>query len=192
MLALMARNWWVIAIRGVAAIAFGILTFVWPTLTLLGMVYLFGAYALVDGVSSIIAAVRGEPGTRGHGLTVAIFGIAGVIAGVIAFVNPGLTTITLLYVIGAWAIIVGATQIYAAYRLRREIAGEWLMAIGGVALIAFGVLIVVAPGAGVLSLLALIATFAIIFGASLLGLAWRLRTWHGQGTVDRTRAASAA
>jgi uncharacterized membrane protein HdeD (DUF308 family) len=192
MLALMARNWWVIAIRGIAAIAFGVLTFVWPAITLLGMVYLFGAYALVDGVSSIIGAVRGEPGTRGHGLTVAIWGIAGVIAGIIAFVNPGLTAITILYVIGAWAIVIGAAQIYAAYRLRREIEGEWLMAIGGVASIAFGILVVVAPGAGILSVLALIGTFAILFGLSLLALSWRLRTWHTQGhrgTAGRSASA---
>ena len=189
MLALMARNWWVIAIRGVAAIAFGILTFLWPTLTLLGLVYLFGAYALIDGVSSLTAAVRGEPGTRGHGLSVAVWGIAGIVAGLIAFVNPGLTAITLLYVIGAWAVIVGAMQIWAAYRLRREIQGEWLLAIGGIASIAFGILVLIAPGAGALSVLALIATFAIIFGASLLALAWRLRGWHTGGRVSGTSAA---
>jgi len=189
MLALMARNWWVIAIRGVAAIAFGVLTILWPTLSLVGLVFLFGAYALVDGVSSVIAAVRGDPATRGHGLSVAVWGIAGIIAGVIAFINPGLTAITLLYVIAAWAIIVGAMQIYAAYRLRREIQGEWLLAIGGVASMAFGILILVAPGAGALSLLALIATFAIIFGASLLALAWRLRGWHAGGRVSGTSAA---
>src|SRR5690349_22032672 len=105
MLALMAKNWWVIALRGVAAILFGILTIVWPTLSLLGIIYLFGAYALVDGISSILAAVRGDPATRGHGLLIAVIGITGVIAGLIAFVNPGLTAITLLYVIAAWAIV---------------------------------------------------------------------------------------
>jgi uncharacterized membrane protein HdeD (DUF308 family) len=193
MLALMAKNWWVIALRGVAAIAFGILTIVWPTLSLLGIVYLFGAYALVDGISSILAAVRGEPATRGHGLLIAIIGFAGVIAGLIAFVNPSLTVITLLYVIGAWAIVVGVTQVIAAYRLRKEIEGEWLLAIGGVASVAFGALILIAPGAGVLSLLALIATFAIIFGASLLALAWRLRKMHTEmGTGRQTTGASAA
>jgi uncharacterized membrane protein HdeD (DUF308 family) len=193
MLALMAKNWWVIALRGVAAIAFGILTIVWPTLSLLGIVYLFGAYALVDGISSILAAVRGEPATRGHGLLIAIIGFAGVIAGLIAFVNPSLTVITLLYVIGAWAIVVGVTQVVAAYRLRKEIEGEWLLAIGGVASVAFGALILIAPGAGVLSLLALIATFAIIFGASLLALAWRLRKMHTEmGTGRQTTGASAA
>jgi uncharacterized membrane protein HdeD (DUF308 family) len=192
MLALMARNWWVIALRGIAAIAFGILTIVWPTLSLLGIIFLFGAYALVDGISSIVAAVRGDPGTRGHGLAIAIIGVAGVIAGIIAFVNPGLTAITLLYVIAAWAIVVGVTQIYAAYRLRKEIEGEWLMAIGGVASIAFGVLIIVAPGAGALSVLALIATFAILFGISLLALAWRLRTWHNEGRAPRMTGTSAA
>jgi uncharacterized membrane protein HdeD (DUF308 family) len=193
MLALMAKNWWVIALRGVAAIAFGILTIVWPTLSLLGIVYLFGAYALVDGISSILAAVRGDAATRGHGLLIAIIGFAGVIAGLIAFVNPSLTVVTLLYVIGAWAIVVGVTQVLAAYRLRKEIEGEWLLAIGGVASAAFGALILIAPGAGVLSLLALIATFAIIFGASLLALAWRLRKMHTEmGTGRQTTGASAA
>jgi uncharacterized membrane protein HdeD (DUF308 family) len=191
MLALMAKNWWAIAIRGVAAIAFGVLTFLVPAISLLGLIYLFGAYALVDGVSSVIAAIRGDPATRGHGFAVALIGIVGIIAGLIAFVNPGLTALSLLYVVAAWAIVIGALQIYAAIRLRREIEGEWLMAIGGVASIAFGVLLIVAPGAGLLSLLALVAAFAIIFGISLLALAWRLRTWHTQGTPPAPRATPA-
>jgi uncharacterized membrane protein HdeD (DUF308 family) len=194
MLALMAKNWWVIALRGVAAILFGILTIGWPQISLLGIIYLFGAYALVDGISSILAAVRGDPPTRGHGLLIAIIGFAGVIAGLIAFVNPSLTALTLLYVIGAWAIVVGVTQVYAAYRLRKEIEGEWLLAIGGIASVAFGILVLVAPGAGALSVLALIATFAIIFGVSLLALAWRLRKLHNavSGTGQRTTGTSAA
>jgi uncharacterized membrane protein HdeD (DUF308 family) len=191
-LALMAKNWWIVAIRGIAAILFGVLTILWPNLTLLGLIYLFGAYALVDGVSSIVAAVRGEPGTRGHGLAIVLIGIIGIAAGIIAFVWPNITALSLLYVVAAWAILMGAAQIYGAYRLRREIDNEWLLALGGVAAIAFGILLVVSPGAGLLSLLALVAAFSIIFGILQLGLAWRLRTLHTQVTTSRSNVSGTA
>jgi uncharacterized membrane protein HdeD (DUF308 family) len=191
MLALMAKNWWLVAIRGVAAIAFGILTILMPSLTLLALVYLFAAYAFVDGVSSIYAAVRAEPETRGHGWTFVFWGVVGVIAGVGAFLWPGLTALTLLYIVAAWAIVTGVTEIIVAIRLRREIEGEWLMALGGVASIGFGALLIIAPGTGLLSVLLLVGSYAIIFGGILLALAWRLRSWHAQGAGGTSAARSA-
>jgi uncharacterized membrane protein HdeD (DUF308 family) len=188
MLNLLARNWWSVGIRGVAAIALGIVALVSPNIALLSLVYVFGAYALVDGVFAIISAVRGDPATRGHGFYVAVIGIAGIIAGIGSFVLPEITALTLLYIVAIWAIITGAFAILAAYRLRKEIEGELFMAIGGIASIAFGILAIVFPGSGLLSIIWLLGVYAIIFGVSLLALAWRLRSL--QGAAARTMPGS--
>ena len=183
MLPVLAKNWWVVAIRGIAAIAFGILAFAWPGITLLTMVYLFGAYALVDGAFQVYAAIRGAPSARGHRILIGTLGTVGIIAGIVAFVYPGLTALTLLYVIAVWAIIIGALQIWTAIRLRREIEGEWLMVLGGVFAILFGLLLIASPGSGILSVLFIVAVFAIVYGVLLLGLAWRLRGLNKGGMV---------
>jgi uncharacterized membrane protein HdeD (DUF308 family) len=174
-LALLAKNWWTLAIRGIAAIVFGVAAFLWPGITVIALVYLFGAYALVDGVFAIISVIRGDPATRGHGLYVTVLGVVSIIAGIGAFVLPGLTAVTLLYIVAAWAIITGAFAVLAAIRLRKEIEGELFMAIGGLASIAFGVLAIIFPGTGLLSIIWLLAAYAIVFGITLLALAWRLR-----------------
>jgi uncharacterized membrane protein HdeD (DUF308 family) len=191
MLAILAKNWWVIAIRGVAAIIFGIITIVSPQAALLTIVYLFAAYAIVDGLSSILAAVRGEGITRGHGLWFFVLGAIGVIAGIGSIVYPNITALVLLYFVAAWAIVGGATQVYMSYQLRKEIQGEWLLALSGIAAIAFGVLLIVYPGAGLLSVLALVATFAIIYGVILLILAWKLRGM-ANNVNDLRRSATAS
>ena len=189
MLALMAKNWWAIAIRGIAAIIFGILTILLPGITLLTLVYLFAAFALVDGVSAIVSVVRNDPASRGHGWSVLVIGIVGVIAGIGAFIWPGITALTLLYIVAFWAIATGVFEVIAAIRLRREIQGEWLLALSGVASVAFGALLVVSPGVGLLALLTLVAAWAIILGVILVVLAWRLRgmqTATGRGAMAGT------
>jgi uncharacterized membrane protein HdeD (DUF308 family) len=190
MFTLVTRNWWVIAIRGVAAIAFGVLAIAWPQLTIVTLVFLFGAYALIDGVSSLIAVIRGDPQTRGRGLWFALIGVVGILVGIYAFVFPGLTTIALLYVVAAWAIVTGILQVLAAIWLRREIEGEWLLALGGILSVVFGLLLVIAPGAGIMSLLFVVAIWAIIFGVSLLGLALRMRSLHQSRPRSDTRIGS--
>ncbi len=165
-----ARNWWLILVRGLAAIAFGIVCFVWPAISLLALVFLWGAYALVDGVGAIIW------GARSRWWLMAAVGAVSVVAGLIALFSPGLTALALLYLIAAWAIVRGATEIAAAIRLRRRITNEWLLALGGIASIAFGVLAAIFPGAGALSVLWLIGSFAIVFGALAVGLSLRLRS----------------
>lgn len=178
MLPLLARNWWLIAIRGIAAIVFGVLAFAWPGLTVAILVALFGAYALVDGVSLLISLVRGDRSAPGHAVAVAIMGLAGVIAGILTFLFPDWTALTLTLLVGAWAIILGVVQIVSAVRLRREISGEAWMVLGGVITTLFGLYIVLLPGAGLLSLVWLVGFWAIVFGASSLLLAWRLRAHH--------------
>ena len=178
MLDTLARNWWLLAVRGVLAILFGILAFVMPGLTLAVLVALVGAYFLVDGASMLVALIRGDPEARRSAWSVGIIGVLGVIAGIGAFLWPDLTALSLLFITAAWAIVMGAFQILAAIRLRKEIEGELWLALGGVLSIVFGALLVINPGAGLLSLTWLVGIWALMFGVANLVLAWRLREIH--------------
>ena len=171
----LARHWWVIGLRGLAAIIFGILAFAWPGMTLAVLVLLFGAYALVDGVLTLWAAFRGD---APHRVTMLIEGVISVLAGLAAFTWPGLTALVLLYIIAFWAIVTGVLEIFAAIRLRRAISNELGLIIGGVLSVAFGAILLLAPGSGALAVVFLIGAYAIVFGIALLGLAWRLRSHH--------------
>ena len=141
---LLARNWWALALRGVAAILFGLLTFLVPGLTLLWLVLLFGAYALIDGLLNVIASFRGAA----HHWALLIEGIIGILAGIVTFLWPGITAIALLYLIAFWAIFTGVLEIVAGIRLRRLITNEWVYILMGIASVIFGFLIMLAPVAG--------------------------------------------
>ena len=171
----LARHWWAIALRGIAAVVFGILAFVWPGMTLAVLVVLFGAYALVDGILGLLTALRGE---TEHRLALAVEGVVSVLAGLAAFAWPGLTALVLLYIIAFWAIVTGVLEIVAAIRLRSIITNELGLIIGGALSVLFGIVLLVAPGAGALAVVFLIGAYAIVFGLALLGLAWRLRAHH--------------
>ncbi|HSC26368.1 MAG TPA: HdeD family acid-resistance protein [Vicinamibacterales bacterium] len=171
---LVSQYWWTLVLRGLVAILFGILAFVWPGVTLSVLVLLFGAYALVDGIAAVMMGVR-EYGDRERWWATMLAGIAGVAAGIITFVMPGITAIALLAVIAFWAIAIGAFEIMAAIRLRHEIEGEWLLALGGVLSIAFGALMLFFPGAGALAVVWWIGAFALVHGAVLTMLGFRLR-----------------
>ncbi|MDX1524136.1 MAG: DUF308 domain-containing protein, partial [Anaerolineae bacterium] len=121
----LARNWWMLAIRGIIALIFGVLALIWPGITLFVLVMLFGAYALLDGIFALIAAVKGSQKERWWML--GLEGIAGIAAAAITILWPGMTALVLLYIIGAWALLTGVLEIVAAIRLRREIEGEWLL-----------------------------------------------------------------
>ena len=175
MLHMLARNWWIVAVRGVAGIVFGILAFALPGLTLASLVLLFGAFALVDGAAALIAAIRGDPGTSGHRWLMLVIGAAGVTAGILTLINPGITAIALLYAVATWAIVVGVIQVISAAVLRRQLTGEVWLLLGGVASIVFGLVLLVAPGTGLLALVWLVGTYAIMFGVTHLALALRLR-----------------
>jgi uncharacterized membrane protein HdeD (DUF308 family) len=171
---ILARNWWALALRGLAAVVFGLLAFVVPHLTLAVLIALFGAYALVDGIFGVVAAVRAaERGARWG--AVLVEGLWGLAIAVVVFVWPRETALLLLYFMAAWAIITGILEVLAALRLRRELTGEWLLGLAGAASVVFGLLLVAFPGAGALAVIWLIGGYALAFGILLLGLAWRLR-----------------
>ncbi len=165
-----AKHWALILVRGIAAIVFGILCFVWPAISLLALVLLYGVYAIVDGISAITW------GSRSHWTWMTVAGAVSVLAGLIAFFWPGITALALLYLIAAWAIVRGVSEIVAAIHLRRHITNEWLLIAGGVISILFGVLVALYPGAGALSLVWAIGVFAVVFGILAVSLALRLRS----------------
>lgn len=171
-----ARNWWLLALRGVLAVIFGVIALVWPGITLAVLVLLFGAYALVDGVVALFAGITGSGGlTGGDRWWVALLGVVSIAAGIVAFVWPGITALVLLAVIGAWALVTGVLQIVAAIRLRREITDEWLLGLAGVISVLFGIFVLIRPGQGALAIVWVIGIYAIIFGVSLIALSFRLR-----------------
>lgn len=180
MLHALGRNWWLILLKGICAIVFGVLTFVWPGVTLLTLVLLYGAYAFVDGVISLVAAVRG--GTPAPRWWLAIVGLLGIAAGVITVMWPGITTLILLFFIAAWAIATGIMEIIGAIKLRKEIEDEWLLIASGVLSVIFGGLLVAMPGAGALGLIFVIGAFAIVYGVLLVSFSFRLRR-HAPATA---------
>ena len=176
--AVFAANWWAIALRGIIAILFAILTFTMPGITLAVLVTLFGVYALVDGVFAIISAIRAA---AGHGRWGAFLGegALGIVIGLCALGAPIAFAASLIYLIAFWAIVTGVLEIMAAIRLRRHMAGEWMLILSGVVSILFGVLSFWAPVFGALTIVLWLGVYALIFGVLLLTLAFRIRA-HGR------------
>jgi uncharacterized membrane protein HdeD (DUF308 family) len=170
----LGRVWWLVLLRGIAAIVFGVLAWTWPGLTLLTLVLFWGAYALVDGAAALWAGWQAKDGAKPM-WQVVVIGLVGVAAGLFTFFQPAITAIALLMLIAAWAIVTGVFQIAAAIRLRKEIAKEWLLILSGALSVVFGVLMVMNPGAGALAVLWLIGAFAVLYGALLVVLAFRLK-----------------
>jgi uncharacterized membrane protein HdeD (DUF308 family) len=175
MLEYLTRHWWAVALRGALAVAFGVVAWIWPDITLHALVLLFGFYALVDGLLALAALLLGGSLVRERRGWLIVEGIAGIAAGVIAFVWPGITALVLLYLIAVWAIATGILEIAVAVWLRRELRGEWLLALGGVVSVVFGVFLIVRPGEGAIAVIWAIGVFAIVFGVALIGLGLRLR-----------------
>lgn len=186
MLETLSRYWWAVALRGVAAVAFGIVAVIWPDVTLGVLVLLFGAYALVDGVILLTTALfGGSLGGRRRGWLV-LEGVVGIVVGLITFAWPDITTVALLWLIAAWAIGTGELEIGAAVRLRRELTNEWLLVLSGVLSVAFGLFLLVRPEEGALALVWVIGLYAIVFRFTLMALARRLRRHHRGATIAAT------
>jgi uncharacterized membrane protein HdeD (DUF308 family) len=176
MSAQLAANWWLIALRGVLAILFGILTFILPGVALATFVILFSAYMLVDGVFAIVAAVRAAQRHERWGLLI-VEGIVDMVVGIVAFLWPVSAIFAFVIMIAAWAIVSGGLMIGAAFRLNLS-HGRWLLAIAGLVSVLFGIALAVAPGAGALALTLWVGAYAVVFGIALIALAFRLRGRH--------------
>ncbi len=174
MLTHLTRNWWVVAFRGLFAILFGLFALVWPRLTLEVLVLFIGAYALVDGVFAVIAALTHRAGHDSWWVLL-LEGLVGIAAGIVILLQPGLATLVLIYVIAFWAILTGVLEIVAAIQLRKEIPGEWLLALSGLVSLALGALLLIFPAAGAVAVAWVIGLYAILFGVFLFSLSLRLR-----------------
>lgn len=170
----LSRNWWVLLLRGLVAIAFGVLTWLRPGISLAALLLLFGAYAMADGILGVWIAVAGRREDE-HWWILLLGGLIGIGVGTLTFLAPGVTAIVILFYIAVWAISTGVLEIVAAIRLRKEIKGEWLLILGGLASVLLGGLLMIQPRAGALALVWLIATYAVVFGILLGMLAFRVR-----------------
>jgi uncharacterized membrane protein HdeD (DUF308 family) len=179
MLHALAKNWWLLLLRGIAAIVFGVLAFVWPGLTLVTLILFYGAFALVDGVIALVAAFTGGAKPLPTWWLV-IVGLLGIAAGIATFAMPGITAIVLILFMGGWALAHGILEIIGAIRLRKEIDNEWMLILSGVVSVLFGLIVLIAPGAGALGLVWAIAAYSIVFGISFVALSLRLRN-HRHG-----------
>jgi uncharacterized membrane protein HdeD (DUF308 family) len=170
---LLIRNWWVVALRGLFTLLFGVAALVWPGATLATLVLLFGGYAVADGILALIGLFDRQPAARRWVL--ALHGIMSIIAGALALAWPGITALALVYLIAAWAILIGISTIVAAIELRKAINGEWLLGLSGAAALLLGLGMAAYPAAGALALLSVIAAYAIIAGIMQIVLGLRLR-----------------
>ncbi len=175
MLPMLSGNWWAVAFRGLVAVIFGILALALPGLTLVALVLLYGAYALVDGIFALVAAIRGT----GRRWLLLVEGVLSIIAGLVTFAWPGITALVLLYIIAFWAIFTGVLRIVMAISLRREIDNEWAMVLSGAVTVLFGAVLAILPGVGLLSLVWLVGIWALILGITLIVLAFRVRSMRG-------------
>ena len=178
MLRTISKNWWLFGLRGLFAVIFGVLAFIWPGTTITALVLVFGAYAFVDGIFSLVAGFADANYRWWIGL---LEGVVGLLAGIAAFVWPGITAFAFVYLIAAWALLTGLMEISAAVQLRKEISGEWLLAISGVASVIFGIALAFFPSAGMVTLIWLIGAYALLFGLLTIFLAFKLRGYRAEG-----------
>ena len=174
MLTTVCKRWWVLMVRGLAAIALGICAMVLPEVTLIALVFLFGTFTIIDGIAAILLGCRGEAdGTVWW--TMVILGLVAVAAGIAAFAWPDLTLLVLATIIAVSAIVRGTFEIYAAIALRKELDDEWILGLSGAMSVIFGALIMFRPGAGLIAITLLIGAYMLALGVFAIALALRLR-----------------
>jgi len=171
----LAKRWWLVLLRGISAILFGVLALFWPGLTLLTLVFLWGFYAIADGVFSLWAAISGHTSEMTPRWWLAVVGAIGIVAGITALMWPGATAVAMLVLIAVWAIMIGVMQIWGAIRLRKEIDNEWMLGLAGLLSVVLGLFLIAQPGAGVLAMVWWIGVLAIATGVIYVGLALKLR-----------------
>ncbi len=173
----LARNWWIMAVRGLLAIAFGIVAFVWPGVTMLALVLVFAAYALIDGVLSIVLAVRGARQGERWGMLL-LGGILSIAASIASVLWPGLTVVVFVLILAFWAVFTGAVVIAAALDVRVD-HGRWWLGLAGLASVVYGILLFVAPLLGAVVLTWWVGAHALVLGATMVVMAFRLRMHRG-------------
>jgi uncharacterized membrane protein HdeD (DUF308 family) len=187
MLEQVIRHWWVLALRGVLAIVFAAIAFSQPGITLHALVWVWGAYAIVDGVLSLVLSGRAAEDRQPWGMLL-LGGIAGIAAGIIAFVWPGITALALIYLIAGWAIVTGLLEIAAAIALAPILEGEWLLGLSGVLSVLLGALIMARPGAGLIAWVWMIGVYALLYGVFMLALGFRVRALGQPSAASRPAA----
>src|ERR1041384_3324738 len=175
MIETLKRHWWVPVIRGIAAIVFGVIAFVYPGITIATLVLFFGAWVLIDGIFRVIGAIGHRASDSDWGWHIVI-GIVGIIIGLLTFHAPQITALALIIYIAAWALMIGATEIAFAIKLRREIKGEWFLILMGLASIIFAALLLWNPLAGAAALIWIMAWYAVILGVLAIFFGFRLRS----------------
>ncbi|MFL5259132.1 MAG: HdeD family acid-resistance protein [Hyphomicrobiales bacterium] len=177
MLHALARNWWLLLLRGIVAIIFGIVAFVVPAAALYTLVLLYGAFVLADGILAVVAAIWGEGrvGNTGSRWWLAVVGVIGIIAGIVTFLWPPVALVVLVLFIGWWSLFNGIFTIVGAVRLRKEIDDEWWLILTGALSVIFGLAVIVMPGAGALALIWVIGIYAILYGILLVAFSFRLK-----------------
>ena len=186
--ATLANNWWVLALRGLAGVIFGLIALIVPGITLLALVLMFSAYMLVDGVFAIVSAVRVARRKERWGM-LALDGLARIGTGAIAFFWPGLTIVAFVLLTGAWAIVSGCLMLGAAYNLAKDHGRWWLGLAGGLSII-YGLLMVIVPAAGALTLTLMLGAYALVFGLLIIMFAFRLRSRRLKSGIGKASTAA--
>ena len=189
----MADNWWVALLRGIAAILFGLMALIWPGLTVYALLIVFGAYAVFDGVMAIIVGFQRKSDDDSW-WSWALDGFLSIVIGLMALFWPEATALAFVIWMAAWAVVAGIFRIIAAIRLRKEIEGEWALGLSGLLMVIWGVLMALIPAAGLLSLAWLIGVFALLIGGVMVVLSFRLRGMRDardEGAAISTAAAAA-
>lgn len=181
-----ARGWWALVLRGIAALLFAALALLWPGLTLGILLVLFASFAILEGSLAIIGAVKAVTEQRRWG-ALAFEGLTSVVVGLVVFVWPGISAVTLTYLIAFWAIVTGIFELAVAMRMRRVVKGEWIMALGGFMSLVFGFMVAARPGTGALAIVWILGAYAALFGLLLIGLGLRLRSLPEEDLLDSSR-----
>ena len=187
---LFARSWKMLAWRGGAGICFGLAALLWPDVTLAALVLMFGVYSLVDGVLGIAASI--QQGTRDRAWAFGLEGLIGVGVGLAALLWTRMATLVIVDLIAFWGVFTGALEILAAVKLRRELPGELMLGMAGVATLGLGLFMLAWPSRAAFVLVVLLGCYAIFFGSLMLTLALSLRklgpTWHLGGPFEGPHA----
>lgn len=175
MLRMLVVNWWIVGVRGVLTILFGVAAILWPALTLGILITIFGVYAIMDGLFTIVMGVWGGKDRSDGWLMMVLDGLVRIGAGVIAIIWPGLTSLTLVIIIATWAVVTGIIEVVMAIRLHKEIENEWVMGLSGLLSVLLGVVLFARPGVGALAGILLIGFYAILFGILLIVFALKMQ-----------------